>query len=179
MRQDKMKKNKFSIVLGMILFGLFCIFTGMLISNILWESNIFSNQDKEVGMVHSSITESCEGLDLFETSECLNSNVRGLFKFNISNIGKELTFEELKEQGGVCSHYADLYYEAGEELGFNMKRVNVYTDKTQPINIRHAFTVISGKEGYCVLDGRNMNCIRLVPIEVNKNGIIENGSDIR
>ncbi len=105
-------------------------------------------------VVKENIAEGCNGLDIFDTSLCLQRNVMSFYKYNVSNVGKELTFEELKEQGGVCSHYSNLYYQAGLELGFHSKEVDIEVDEDGS----HIFTIISNSDGYCKLDERDTTC---------------------
>ena len=87
--------------------------------------------------------------DLFGYSRKLSNEVYGFWKWNMSNIGNDLTIEELKEEGGVCWHYADYYFnKIVNETDFYVKKVRIKSNET----ISHEFTVVSNEEGYCVLD---------------------------
>jgi hypothetical protein len=96
----------------------------------------------------ADILEGCQDLGVEEASECLVKHVKQIYYYNDSQIGKELTFEQLKEEGGVCNHYASLYVDAGKKLGFYTEMVVIKTDE----ETGHAYAVLSNHEGYCVLD---------------------------
>ena len=98
----------------------------------------------------------CSNLSLFETSDCLNSELRTFYYYNISNKGKELTLEQLKTEGAVCEQYSDWYFEQGKSLGIYAKRVNFDIDN----ETAHAITIISNEEGYCIEDMINSQCWR-------------------
>ncbi len=108
--------------------------------------------------INESILDGCQNLDLFNSAKCLHKNVGAIYGYNISNVGRDLTFEELKQQGGVCTHYSSLYYEAGKELGFYAEEVVIYMDDYTG----HIFTVISNADGYCLLDGEIIECFKFV-----------------
>ena len=59
-----------------------------------------------------------------KTSECVIDYVRETFTLNESNIGKELTFEEFKLEGGVCTHFSDYYEKVGIEFGYYTEITN-------------------------------------------------------
>jgi len=75
--------------------------------------------------------------------------VEEFFKYNISNAGKKLTLEELKDQGGVCSHYSKLYIDLARADGFDTEYV-----KFKAGNESHAVAVIANEKGYCIADQR-------------------------
>jgi len=95
--------------------------------------------------------------DLFSYSQNLNTEVNEFWKYNLSNIKNDLTLEQLKEQGGVCWHYADYYVDRIlNETSFYAKKVRI----TSTEKVDHEFTIASGKEGYCVLDQTKIWCFR-------------------
>lgn len=96
----------------------------------------------------------CEGLDLKNTALCLKAELSEFYNYNPNNLGVELSFEELIEQGGVCSHYSDWYNSRAEDLGFYTERVIIDVNE----ELAHAFSVISNDEGYCILDQLNIWC---------------------
>jgi len=60
-------------------------------------------QEEKV-IINESIIEGCTNLNIFNSAVCLQKNVKNLpYKYNLSNADKDLTFEELKQQGGVCA----------------------------------------------------------------------------
>jgi hypothetical protein len=99
--------------------------------------------------------ENCSGLDLIKTANCLQGKLIDFYYYNITNTGKELTFEQLKEQGGVCSHYSEWYSNQAEQLGFNADKVIFQYSPTE----RHEISIISDSTGYCTMDQLNVNCV--------------------
>jgi len=85
----------------------------------------------------------------------LNKDVQSFYKYNISHIFDKLSIDQLKEDGGVCWHYADYYVEKAKEQGVYAQRITIPTNDT----FNHAFAVISNNNGYCLLDQVNIECI--------------------
>lgn len=96
----------------------------------------------------------CNNASLSTTSECLKTELKTFYKYNFTNVGKIMSFEELKEKGGVCSHYADWYAEQANQKGFFTKEITIDVNESAS----HVFTVISNSEGYCILDQLNTDC---------------------
>ena len=141
----------FFIIMGMLLMYVVIYTIGDPISYL---RGVFQEDGKVI--ISESITEGCQGLNVFDSAVCLQKNVKSFYKYNMSNTGKDLTFEELKQQGGVCSHYSSLYYNAGEELGVYAEEVIINLDEKNA----HIFTIISNTDGYCLLDGVNVQCFK-------------------
>lgn len=97
----------------------------------------------------------CKRKTLPKTASCVMNHLRSFHKYNISNVGKKLTFEELKEEGGVCSHYSNYYEMVGREFGYRTEKLSFMTSPTTA----HMFTVWSDEEGYCILDQTSKFCV--------------------
>jgi hypothetical protein len=69
------------------------------------------------------------------------------YNYNIDNLYTRLTDDELKEQGGVCWHYADYYVKMASKDSLYAERVDFTFNKGES----HAVTIISNEIGYCVL----------------------------
>lgn len=95
------------------------------------------------------IIKGCSNLSIVDAAECMNTNLKVIHFFNISNTGKDLTFEQLKEQGGVCIHYSLLYKLAAEELGF-VAELEIVDMRDKEFD--HVYTRISDENAYCILD---------------------------
>ena len=95
----------------------------------------------------------CEDGNYRAVSECLNDEFGRFYFFNISNVGKQLTEEEFRDQGGVCRHAAEWYKEKAEAMGLKADYAKIYGT-----NFSHVFTIIydyyDNEEirGYCILD---------------------------
>lgn len=101
------------------------------------------------------IKESCSGLNIFESSNCVLKTTKNFYKYNLDNIGKTLDFQTLKEEGGVCSSWSDYYDDLGDEFGFNTKNVLIKTSENY-----HEFNVWSNEEGYCIMDQTKSFCVK-------------------
>jgi len=97
--------------------------------------------------------EECINLPLIETAHCLNDYVNSIYKYKETDDSKSLTIEELKERGGDCNDWTDLYIGYIEDLNFNAKKVIIDTGKDA-----HAFAVISDETAYCKLDQMSLDC---------------------
>lgn len=120
---------------------------GFLIGHLFWDS-LFN--PIKLGQPDNN----CSNLTLIGTSVCLESELSQWYKYNISNAEKTLSLEELKQQGGVCHHYAEWYYNQANNLGFNAEKVIIQMSS----NISHEMTIISDETGYCVLDQTDTWC---------------------
>jgi len=96
----------------------------------------------------------CSNLSINDTAYCLNDKVMEFFHYNESNLGKDISYERLKKEGGVCHHYALLYQKAGKELGFYTEKPIIHSGNGSS----HTFAIISNDEGYCLLDQTDVFC---------------------
>jgi hypothetical protein len=90
----------------------------------------------------------CYGLDLLNTSDCLQKELKEFYKYNISMQHEKYSLETLKKNGGVCWHFAQWYLDRAKDIGYNSVTSIVQINK----NNSHEFAIISNEEGYCVLD---------------------------
>lgn len=105
----------------------------------------------------NNVANSCRDSGLEDAGSCVVKITSGFYKYNVENVGKDLTFSQLKEDGGVCSSWSDYYTEIGKNLGYNAENVII------PIsgNTYHEFSVWSNEEAYCILDQTDLNCTEL------------------
>lgn len=87
-------------------------------------------------------------------SSCAVKVTSSFYKYNIDNIGKDLSFSDLKSQGGVCSSWSHYYSDVGKDLGFQTKNVIIPT----AADSYHEFSVWSDSKGYCVIDETESTC---------------------
>ena len=106
-------------------------------------------------LINSESNTDCEGLSLIQASKCLNDEVKGFFKYNISNVNKELSLEELKVQGGVCNHWSEYYLNRFKELGFLGKEV-IFWSKNKDKGHEIALVWDNNISSYCILDQTNI-----------------------
>jgi len=103
------------------------------------------------------IISSCKDLDLKNSSECVLGITKDFYKYNIDNVGRTLSFPELRDEGGVCSSWSEYYSEIGKNLGFSTRDIIVPIDDYSV----HEFSVWSSETGYCILDQTKLMCVGL------------------
>ena len=136
--------KKIEIMLwGIVFIGIFVIG---------WFGNSIHNEIKTQSITQSSQIEisnisQCSNLSLRNTSYCLRDYIKTFYNYTIrSDIPR--TEEDIRQNGGDCYDYTELYVGYIKELGFNGYHITIkVTD-----DVNHGFAVISNEEGYCILD---------------------------
>jgi hypothetical protein len=119
------------------------------------------------------VIEVCRNKSLIDMSKCMGKGLDQIFNYNISNIGREMTYQQVVTEGGVCSHYAEIYKDWAVSLGAQYIRPGderrVFENDTglyvsyvivhSSNRTTHKFSVLSNNEGYCILDQTNVKCI--------------------
>lgn len=100
------------------------------------------------------ITKDCENLSLEDSAYCFRNNIAKIYQYVITKDSIDLTFDELAEQGGDCRNWALLYESLCEETEYYCKYVVI----KNKIKTGHAFLVMSGADGYCILDQTAITC---------------------
>lgn len=90
----------------------------------------------------------CNNLTLVDTSYCLRDYIEPFFKYNYTEDKIKLNFSELKERGGDCKDWSELYVSLGRNLGFYSSTTFFSINETSA----HMIAIISNEEAYCVLD---------------------------
>ena len=107
--------------------------------------------------LYSSTDSNCSSLnDTAQIAYCLNEEFNSFWHYNISNLRKEMTEEQLKIEGGVCSHAAKWYKSKLDTMGLRAKVVDVYINKT----VGHVHTRLEAEDAYCILDQTDVYCFR-------------------
>lgn len=104
-----------------------------------------------------NITDICNGLATEETAECLVNYVNTFYKYRRNPDDNILTFEELKEQGGDCKDWSELYIKLGKENGFYVEEGYIQINDT----LAHVFTIIanfSKEKSWCILSNNEYHC---------------------
>lgn len=147
---EKEGYGKILILLIGILIGL--IVTMVFMSN--WFYQIpYSVQFKINGYTKENALAVCSGKDLEKTALCLNSFVRGIFKYKETKDSLNIDFETLKEVGGDCYNYYLLYKELAQKLGFETEKVEVDVNADG-----HIWIVVYDETGRCSLDQKHIDC---------------------
>lgn len=133
----------------------FLFITSILLFALVLRLTIFSDKAtmKEINNNATKITGLCNKNDIIQNARCVNDWVKGFYKYNISQISKKLSFDELRNQGGVCSQWAELYCSIGKYYGFYTKEVIIDIDN----KFQHVFCVWSNDKAYVKLDQRDID----------------------
>lgn len=126
-----------------------------------FQNSISSSKINDIEMLNSPLN--CANLSLQETAFCLNKELSNWWKFNISNLNafyldKNIDWDKIKKEGGVCWHSSEWYNQQAKELGFSAKEVT-FGEETG-----HSYSLIWNKDmtQYCTLDQNNTpNCYNL------------------
>jgi hypothetical protein len=137
-----------------IIFGITFVILGISLG--ILSTNYILNLPNGSNILSNIESSNCTGLDLITTSTCLNLQLKEFYHYNISNVGKEMTLDQLKTEGGVCEHYAKWYNNQSSNLGFNSKYVTFYINST----MLHAINIMSDKSGYCIQDQIDTKCFK-------------------
>lgn len=129
---------------------------------------------KKNEITKESINTSCKGMNLFNTSYCLQDQLDLFYKYNISNAGRKLTDEQLKNIGGVCEHFSNWIKQRFIDLGAKerdcndpgkMEKESSRLYVTQCLmgvdnQTSHKITIASNTEGYCSFSNNHVYCER-------------------
>lgn len=119
------------------------------------ETQILSAPHVESNLTESlNIIEKCNNKPLDDSASCAVHEIRKFFKYNLSNRWRNMTFDELKEEGGICWQWAQLYQEIGLRLNFYATTKVIYKNSTTT----HMITIWSNDDGYCVIDQTGYWC---------------------
>lgn len=144
-----MKKQKL-IILRRILFLSLCL------SLLIFMLMLQGIKKIEQGQISPYSILICNEDDIFLDAHCINEYVKSFYKYNISNSGKDLSFEELKEVGGVCSHWSEYFCSVGNSLGYYTSTPDFKTRIEGDYLIYHQVCIWSNSQGYIILDGPNL-----------------------
>lgn len=145
-----MKRKNKDYLLGILDFTLIILSVILLILVTPLILGYFSNEVNDI----QDVSDACLNIDLLDASECAVEITSRFYKYNIDNLGKDLDFQTLKEEGGVCSSWSDYYNEVGKNLGYNTENVVIHMFD----NVYHEFNVWSNEDSYCVLDQTQVTC---------------------
>jgi hypothetical protein len=158
-------KSKFNIIL--FIMAIAYIILGISLANLYPIAKDYFDSKKILSYAE---TKDCEDLDLIDTSFCLREKLLPIYKYNISNVGKKLTDEQLIKEGGVCSSYSDWYEKRANSLGYYSKGIVISVNP----EFDHKFAIISDNSGYCVLDQMNVKCFSLRTLSEEENETLFN-----
>lgn len=145
---------------------LFLLSIGILIGSLVvmvlisdWFFQVHYNiQFKTKGYTKENAIAICSGKDLKGTSYCLNSFVKGIYKFKSRKDVNTPSFDELIKEGGDCRNWQMLYCELGMKIGYACTKVSIPVERIGNMQYKHTWAVLTNSEGYCNLDMKDINC---------------------
>lgn len=120
--------------------------------------DVYYSHNKQLLLSRVTVTQDCSDLNMVDTAKCLNKELKEFYNYNLSNTylywnkgkPKIKDWNRIKEEGGVCWHYAEWYVINAKELGFHGERIVVDYDLN---DFDHAIALITNnKDEYCLLD---------------------------
>ena len=148
-----MDNDFFFLTIVMILHSLLLMSFGILIG-INVDKIVYTLTNEESEFDSANITHL--NLSLEDTAEYLNSKVKSIFKYNITDDNIKLTYEDLVRRGGDCKNWAEYYKSLARDTNFYSENYRMrISNKTN-----HVINIISDSTGYCVMDQRNYKCFR-------------------
>ena len=155
MNKEKKQLDKIHIVL-------ITISVILLITNVIiyFKSHEFDYKSKAItNNTLSNVLEECNNLSIKMTARCLNRDIRGIYNYSIErksiyyNGKLENYYNWIRDNGGVCHHYAKLYVNLAEELG--------YEGETITFGTHQVAIIYNNNSDYCLMDQVNYYCVEL------------------
>ena len=134
-----MKKIIISIVFG----SMVGLIVGLLIMVLITQLNEHITTESNIENISD-----CNLRTIEQSARCSVNYVSDFYFYNESNVRKELDFQTLKEEGGVCSNWAHLYSGIGKDFGYYTKNIIIKMNKTAS----HEISIWSNGTRYCIVD---------------------------
>jgi hypothetical protein len=158
------------IMLNLLFIISIFILLGIASINILY----FLNYDKTNLQSINVIESDCNGMDLINTSYCLQKELKIFYKYNLSQVDEKYNLSKLKLYGGVCWQWSEYYKERLINLGaeyIESNKIHIKKDssdtakfyitlQTIPVDYEynHEYAVVSNNISFCKLDELNVDC---------------------
>jgi len=114
-------------------------------------------QSKITDIEKQNIIDNCNGsLGVEEFSNCLVNEIKQFYIYNITNDSIQLTFEELKQRGGDCKDWSELYNELAESSGYD----SVTRNYNSIVNVKygHQWDIVYNETDWCEIDLLGVTC---------------------
>lgn len=147
-----MKKKKKHETIFLVLFYLSTLMSGAIIGILVFKQVQDNKININAIVDYSSSSDisdykQCKNLSLINTASCLENYVLTFYNYTIREDSYH-SLEDVKENGGDCYDYSNLYVTMAESLGYKGKTTKITnTDK-----YAHQFAVIYDEKHYCILD---------------------------
>jgi len=148
----KQQTKETFIVVGVV--TLACILVLVIIFDLGSEKEKYDSESVIKDITEEGILSDCSNMSLEESVGCLVENVVIIYKPKLQRDSKDMTFEELLEEGGDCRNYAFLYLRLAKELGFDYST----TYRMELDDSFHRVAMISDGYDYCIIDQTSYFC---------------------
>lgn len=160
MKKNKIELSKFHyFICGLVLMGI-CVSTMIYIKTLPKQEKI--EAASILPQSEQEIINKCLNLSIVEASKCLVDNVNPFYSYNVTDDKEELNLNDLKEIGGDCKDWSELYARLGKELGFYATPPTIRTRN----NSNHQIAILSNKYAYCLIDSTReqsfSRCIEII-----------------
>ena len=141
-------------IIGILLAG--AIFT---IGDVIEYKNQVKEANKQLQADQDAKEKAYQALpDLVKDVMMQVEDVRTWYKYNESNINFSLSSDQLKEEGGVCWHYAKYYSNLAYNLGFHNLTIDIGPSKR---DTWHEFALVYDDDlNYCLIDQTGYKCFQ-------------------
>ena len=85
---------------------------------------------------------------------CILSHVEKFYFYQRRADDENITFNKLMQEGGDCGNWARFWEYIGKENNYEINPIRVTVNES----VSHRFSVISNKQGYCLIDQITMEC---------------------
>ena len=145
------------------LIGTFAIIGGIvvvfLLTSFLYYSVPLLFKDRgTISQSESEIVSECSRYDSLNGKvACLQKNINSFYIYNLTDDKMELSLEDLKERGGDCKDWSELYVRLGERMGLEGNYYK-FVPGGEDGKFSHALAFLSENEGFCIIDGKDIWC---------------------
>lgn len=143
-------KNK---IIPLAIFLIVVFLLGLIAPSIISKINLKRTPNSEEDIILN-----CQGKNLQKTVKCLTKNVRKFYIYTDTPDSKRLDFDDLKELGGDCKNWKDLYCKLSIKLGFKCEDDIVFLIPGK--SYAHTIALIYGSTGWCVISAKDYSCFR-------------------
>ena len=115
------------------------------------------DKDKEISTVEIQPTKmhDCYNLSLRNTTICLNDYIISIYNYTVRKDTIK-TLEDIKNNGGDCFDYSNLYKQLAIERGYNSTTIDIYSKRLNN-SLGHTFAIIYNENlSYCILDQKRI-----------------------
>ncbi len=132
------------------------IVIGMLLGILFFSYHI--NKETEISITNQSDYMNCNSSSVEKATKCLVEFVTPFYNYTVRRGTKPISISELKESGGDCSEWGDLYLMMAQGIGLNSQKISFFgPDKGHRITLVYDDNLTQ----YCIIDATQYSCFEL------------------